>query len=112
MFKTSAYDDHKDRNPFRVEGTCQWVLSHDRYREWRLGQSYPLLWISADPGCGKSVLARSLVDRDLKHDGDASICYFFFKDNEEQDNLPMALCAVLHQLFNQQPKLLHHAVSV
>lgn len=39
-----------------------------------------------------------------------SICYFFFKVNEEQSNLATALCAILHQLFSQQPSLLQHAI--
>jgi ankyrin repeat protein len=39
-----------------------------------------------------------------------SLCYFFFKDNDEQNNLAAALCAILHQLFSQQPNLLQYAV--
>jgi hypothetical protein len=38
------------------------------------------------------------------------ICYFFFKDNDEQNDLATALCSVLHQLFSQQPELLQHAI--
>lgn len=108
-FKTSAYEDHKNRNVDRVEGTCQWVLSHPHFRSWRTGTHQNLLWISADPGCGKSVLAKSFVDHDL-NDGSSNICYFFFKDNEIQDNLSTALCALLHQLFTQQPELIVNAI--
>jgi hypothetical protein len=39
-----------------------------------------------------------------------TICYFFFKDNDEQNNLAAALCSVLHQLFSQRPQLLLHAI--
>jgi hypothetical protein len=38
------------------------------------------------------------------------ICYFFFKDNDDQNNLATALCSVLHQLFSQQSDLLTHAI--
>jgi hypothetical protein len=38
------------------------------------------------------------------------MCYFFFKDNDEQDNITTALCALLHQLFTNQPQLIRHAV--
>ncbi|THY83110.1 hypothetical protein D6C93_08986 [Aureobasidium pullulans] len=70
-----------------------------------------LLWISADPGCGKSVLSKSLVDEELPSDeNNSTVCYFFFKDNDEQNGLATALCALLHQLFQQQPHLLQHAV--
>lgn len=55
--------------------------------------------ITADPGCGKSVLARAFVDEKLGDNGTATVCYYFFKDNEEQNKVAPAFCAVLHQLF-------------
>lgn len=39
-----------------------------------------------------------------------TVCYFFFKDNDDQNHLASALCSVLHQLFSQQPELLRHAI--
>ncbi|THW82102.1 hypothetical protein D6D17_09502, partial [Aureobasidium pullulans] len=112
VFKTSTYEQFKNINPDRVEQTCQWALSHTLYQHWRDSASDDLLWISADPGCGKSVLSRALVDKDLRRDiSDVTICYFFFKDNDEQNSLATGLCALLHQLFQHQPHLLQHAVS-
>jgi ankyrin repeat protein len=70
-----------------------------------------LLWISADPGCGKSVLARSLIDNELQITDTHTTCYFFFKDNDEQDSLATALCALLHQLFSAQKQLLQYALA-
>ncbi|KEQ57653.1 uncharacterized protein M437DRAFT_9095, partial [Aureobasidium melanogenum CBS 110374] len=111
VFKASTYEQFKNINPDRVDQTCQWALSHPLYRRWRDSATDDLLWISADPGCGKSVLSRSLVDEELRSDADDStICYFFFKDNDEQNSLATGLCALLHQLFQQQPHLLQHAV--
>lgn len=111
VFKISNYEGQKDINPKRVPGTCQWVSQNLQYIRWWDSCSNDLLWVSADPGCGKSVLARSLIDEDFRvSTSTASVCYFFFKDNEEQDNLATALCAILHQLFSQQPNLLQHAI--
>jgi ankyrin repeat protein len=56
-------------------------------------------------------LARSLVENELRGTDSRSICYFFFKDNEQQDRLAIAFCALLHQLFTAQPQLLKHAIS-
>ena len=111
VFKTSTYELFKDLNPDRAEGTCQWVLCHPRFLHWHSNTCNDLLWISADPGCGKSVLTKSLVDNELRHTNTHTICYFFFKDNEEQDNLATALCALLHQLFTKQSQLIRHAAS-
>ncbi|KAB8068231.1 ankyrin repeat-containing domain protein [Aspergillus leporis] len=111
VFKTSSYEQHKDINPNRVPGTCQWALQNPCYLRWWDSCCNDLLWISADPGCGKSVLAKSLIDDDFQAcSSTVSVCYFFFKDNDEQNDLATALCAILHQLFSQQPKLLQHAV--
>lgn len=60
----SGYEDYKDFNPARVEGTCEWFLTDDRFRKWRNSNTSSILWISAGPGCGKSVLSRALVDEE------------------------------------------------
>ena len=57
------------------------------------------------------MLAKALIDEELDNAGDHTVCYFFFKDNDEQDSLFTALCAVLHQLFGRLPHLLQHAIS-
>jgi hypothetical protein len=109
-FKIGPYEAQKDINPERVAGTCQWVLSHLHYLQWLKKAHDDLLWISVDPGCGKSVLAKSLIDNELRHTNQHIVSFFFFKDNEEQDNLATALCALLHQLFSQKPQLIYHAI--
>jgi ankyrin repeat protein len=108
-FKISNYEEQKNINPIGVKGTCQWALQNPEYIRWWESKYNDLLWVSADPGCGKSVLARSIID-----EGQASspvtMCFFFFKDNDEQNHLATALCSILHQLFSQRPYLLHHAI--
>ncbi|PQE12519.1 Ankyrin repeat protein [Rutstroemia sp. NJR-2017a BBW] len=113
LLRTSNYEQYKDRNPLpTVEGTCQWVLRHENYITWRDSKTSSLIWISANPGCGKSVLSRYLADIELQKTGNRTICYFFFKDdNEDQKTATNALCALLHQLFTHKPVLVSHAIS-
>jgi uncharacterized membrane protein len=87
------------------------VLEHPQYKKWRQSSHDDLLWISADPGCGKSVLAKAIIDEELDSTGDHTVCYFFFKDNEDQNDLATALCAILHQLFGRLPHVLRHAAN-
>jgi hypothetical protein len=115
QFLTSnlTYRKDKDRNAERVPGTCQWFIKHPKFLNWRDDETASLLWVSADPGSGKSVLSRALVDeRLLSADSTMpSICYFFFKDDSSDlQNISNALCAILHQLFIQKPALLKHAM--
>jgi len=107
----SPYEDRKNINPDRVEGTCQWFVSHGRFREWLGSQSSRMLWVSADPGCGKSVLAKHLVDSVLLTTKPRVVCYFFFKDGfSDQINVTIALCCILHQIFKQRRSLLSSAI--
>ena len=72
--------------------------------------------MSADPGCGKSVLARYLVDVVLPSSKDGSkkgtessartVCYFFFKDEfTDQKSSANALCSILRQLLQHNSNL-------
>ncbi|KAF1813100.1 HET-domain-containing protein [Eremomyces bilateralis CBS 781.70] len=107
----SDYEQFKDRNSSRLRDTCQWVLRHDHFRNWKDSSSSSLLWISADPGCGKSVFSKSLLDEDFKNTDAGTTCYFFFKDdNDVQKSAVAALAALLHQLFRQKPTLIKHAM--
>jgi ankyrin repeat protein/Cdc6-like AAA superfamily ATPase len=103
----ATYEWYKDRVEGRVEGTCMWFLRHAHFLEWVKQDSGPLL-VSADPGCGKSVLAKYLTDHVLPES--ATVCYFFFKD-QDQNTVRQALCALLHQLFSQKPALIEHAMK-
>ncbi|KAF4247129.1 hypothetical protein CNMCM8980_007809 [Aspergillus fumigatiaffinis] len=109
------YEGYKDFNPARVQGTCEWFFKDDRFRKWRDSNTSGLLWVSAGPGCGKSVLSRALVDehRLSTNVSTSTVCYFFFKDGDERRMYTTnALCAILHQLFTHDPTggLIRHAL--
>ncbi|WZH42152.1 LOW QUALITY PROTEIN: Serine/threonine-protein phosphatase 6 regulatory ankyrin repeat subunit B [Fusarium acuminatum] len=104
--RDATYEWYKDRVEERVEDTCMWFLKHEHFQEWLRQQSAPLL-VTADPGCGKSVLAKYLIDYGLPRS--TTICYFFFKD-QDQNTARQALCALLHQLFSLKPSLIEHAM--
>ncbi|QYS97701.1 Serine/threonine-protein phosphatase 6 regulatory ankyrin repeat subunit B [Trichoderma simmonsii] len=105
--KDATYEWYKDLVEERVEGTCMWLLHHKYFKKWLHQKSGPLV-ITADPGCGKSVLAKYLIDHGLPRS--VTICYFFFKD-QDQNTIRQALCALLHQLFTQKPALIKHAMA-
>ncbi|KAF1817296.1 hypothetical protein P152DRAFT_463500 [Eremomyces bilateralis CBS 781.70] len=109
--RTSTFDykQFKDRNSSRLRDTCQWVLHHDNFRNWKDSSSSSLLWISADPGCGKSVFTKSLAG-DLKNTDGHTTCYFFFKDDDVQKSAVTALAALLHQLFRRKPTLIKYTM--
>ncbi|KAH6639236.1 ankyrin repeat-containing domain protein [Boeremia exigua] len=103
------YEDSKSRNCKRVPGTCEWFTKHSLFQGWNSSsndEQTGLLYVTADPGCGKSVLSRYLVDDVLPRKG-RTVCYFFFKDDVEfQKGITRALCSVLHQLLSANRHLL------
>ena len=109
----SDYKTEKDFVPLRINGTCEWFFGDKRYTDWRDSNASSLLWVSAGPGCGKSVLARALIDerRLSKTTMTSSVCYFFFKEGQESRAYGAnALSAMLHQLFFNS-NLIHHGLS-
>ncbi|KAF3034655.1 hypothetical protein E8E12_000551 [Didymella heteroderae] len=105
--RDATYETYKGKIEDRVEGTCKWILEHRNFHAW-LGKDNGSLLITADPGCGKSVLAKYLIDHVLPKT--STICYFFFKD-QDQNTVRQALCALLHQLFCSKPTLIRHAMD-
>ncbi|KAM7209803.1 hypothetical protein V8F06_014814 [Rhypophila decipiens] len=112
----SGVEDYKDFNPIRVEKTCEWFFDDDRFLKWRGSATSSLLWVSAGPGCGKSVLSRALIDEKLLSNNvtTSKICHFFFKEGDERRMASTnALCAILHQLFIQDTskRLIQNALT-
>jgi ankyrin repeat protein len=110
------YQDQKDINPERVQGTCEWFLKHPKFLAWRRDTIANLLWVTAGPGCGKSVLSKALVDEGLLNPENpdsktTSVCYYFFKDDTERGSGVNALRSILHQLFKQKLWLIQHAIN-
>lgn len=102
MLRTTDFEFGKNRNPKRSPGTCEWFLQHLGYQKWLKQTSTSCLWLTADPGCGKSVLSRYLVDIYSEiTGGNATICYFFFKAGDQSGSATNCLCALLYQLFEQ-----------
>lgn len=90
--------------------TCKWALKHQNYLKWFDSNTDDLLWISADPGCGKSVLAKSLIDIELAQVPNLFTAYFFFREKDGNNNLSTALSSLLHQLLSTQRHLIKHAL--
>ncbi|KAL4894320.1 hypothetical protein BDV59DRAFT_16942 [Aspergillus ambiguus] len=107
---TCPYKDRKDRNNKRVPGTCEWFTSHPQFTKWNESRNSELLWVSADPGCGKSVLTKYLADEYLSS-GTRTVCYFFFKDDfPDQKRATNALASILRQLLLAQPHLVQDSL--
>ncbi|KAI0100893.1 hypothetical protein GGR51DRAFT_341685 [Nemania sp. FL0031] len=93
-----------------MEGTGKWILDRDEYKTWLDEKSSnSMLWISGAPGCGKSYLARRIVDS-LAEMRKFVVCAFLrkpFPINIDAWNL---MLDTLQQALKIEPKL-HHKLS-
>ncbi|KAJ3485081.1 hypothetical protein NLG97_g6894 [Lecanicillium saksenae] len=120
------YVGGKNINHDPVKGTCEWFFADESFVRWRDNAGSGVFWLTAGPGCGKSVLAKALIKADhltqplttvdfnaaTYATKSAIVCYFFFKEGDEKRTTSeAALCAVLHQLLSRDmsPSLLSQA---
>ncbi|KUM59347.1 hypothetical protein ACN42_g7803 [Penicillium freii] len=60
---TQPYLDHHTTIKLRVlDGTCQWVLQHPGFTEWKSESINSLLWLHGAQGTGKTCLASVVID--------------------------------------------------
>ncbi|KAK1986079.1 NACHT and TPR domain-containing protein [Colletotrichum cereale] len=107
ILQPSVYpeDTHSALNRTRTRGTCDWILEDPSLKDWLAG-SIRFLWISGNPGTGKSYLTSRLVSwgQDLlnKQETNSMMGYFFFRQNNpESRSMTQALRDIAYQISEQ-----------
>lgn len=81
----------------RTEGSCEWLIDSDNFRQWRDGSGPKLFWLHASPGTGKSVLAARVVEH--LQEANLSCSYFFFNHGEKiKSTLATLLRSMAYQM--------------
>ncbi|KAH1702959.1 hypothetical protein KXX24_007291 [Aspergillus fumigatus] len=108
---TDSAQDWYDRiSKTRVPGTGDWVRHEDVFQGW-LARDLPVMFVSGNPGAGKSYLSSSIITflkdqypQGVQHPSHVSIAYFFFKDdNPATRSFHQALRDLAHQISNNDP---------
>ncbi|CZR43810.1 uncharacterized protein FPRO_07273 [Fusarium proliferatum ET1] len=110
QFHKSDYIEYKALVKPPIKETCTWMLQEAEYLLWLESPSSSVLWISGDPGCGKTTLAAFLIDsinqRPEMQNADFIMIYFFFDGNiAAQLNGTALVSALIHQLLQAKPTL-------
>ena len=99
----------------RVDGTCEWILTQDRYTSWLVEDSPQLLWLSGAPGIGKTMLSSFLVEEIAQlaeQSSQMTVAYYFCDDKyQERRTVTAILRGLLLQLLRQRPILFKHIQS-
>ncbi|KAL2145611.1 hypothetical protein VTI28DRAFT_6669 [Corynascus sepedonium] len=87
----------------------RWVLDNDDFRRWRDDRKTKLLWITGDPGKGKTMLVCGIID-ELTSKSYSNLLSFFFCQATDRsiNNATAVLRGLVYLLVDQQPSLIPH----
>lgn len=84
----------------RHQGTCRWLLDSDDYRSWRIAPG-SFFWLHGLSGCGKTVLASSVIENLRSRTPQPLFAYFYFDVNGGgRRDLSQMLRSLLCQLYS------------
>lgn len=110
LYKESGdYTERKRDMIHTAPGTCAWVLEHESFLEWQRARKSCLLWITAEAGCGKTVLADYLIDN-IRRGSEDIVAHYFFKGGEKE-KANQALCGLIHQVLIRRDSATRHLVG-
>ncbi|KAF2195851.1 ankyrin [Zopfia rhizophila CBS 207.26] len=115
LLNSTDLADYKAEMPRPVQGTCSWILSHPQYLSWIKTEETTLLWVTGEPGCGKTMLSAYLTEH-LKLGRTAALrsqVFFFFCDDKitTQRDASAILRSILYQILQQHRRLIKHVKS-
>ena len=96
---------HKQNSKNRMVDSCQWLLTCDKYLDWRKTSSSSILLLHGIMGSGKTLLASAVIDSFLQeYSGQVSpapFAFFYCSRNQaeaERSNATEILRSILRQL--------------
>ncbi|KAH7243937.1 WD40-repeat-containing domain protein [Fusarium solani] len=115
-------DDVRHSEGGLLKGSCDWVFKHDDFQRWHREDQIRLLWISGEPGKGKSKLMVGIVDelermlhqqrkQETQSPGSSTtdihaLAYFFCRGTEaNRNNVNALLRGLIFSLATQHPSL-------
>lgn len=88
-----------------ADGTGEWIFDRPQFKEWLNRQSPNSgLWITGEPGCGKSYIAKHVVDR-LREENESVICIFLREPKPTNIDLQHLMSEILRQALEIEPRL-------
>jgi hypothetical protein len=89
-----------------LEGSCEWIADREDFQQWGnieivteevQFRKPEILWVQAQPGAGKTVLAAHVASR-LTEDGKQTSSYFFHYGKETSHSLNDMLLVLAYQM--------------
>jgi ankyrin repeat domain-containing protein 50 len=112
LFSEFHVADYKAELPKPVEGTCNWILKNPQYVSWAAERKSTLLWLTGNPGCGKTILSAYLteqLDSPTKSSSAALVCFYFCDDRiSAQKDGKSILRSLIYQILRRRRSLIKY----
>ena len=112
-------DTIEQNNDRLLDGSGKWLQMDTNYNEWENPHKSRVLWISGDPGKGKTMLAISMIKRLMEKMGSNAnssntLLAYFFCDNKDsrRSSTISVLRSLIYQILVQRPDLTSHFKAV
>ncbi|EHK48808.1 hypothetical protein TRIATDRAFT_10225, partial [Trichoderma atroviride IMI 206040] len=112
LFITDPRDDKtriEETKGGLFEDSYRWILENPTYQEWHKGDQNRLLWLSGDPGKGKTMLLCGII-QELMQQPDTPLVTFFFCQATilSNNDYVSVLRGLIWLLADQQPFLISY----
>ncbi|OAQ97504.1 hypothetical protein LLEC1_00839 [Akanthomyces lecanii] len=88
----------------------EWILSDDDFQQWQNDEDKHVLWISGDPGKGKTMLLCGIIDQLMEtKTEELNVAFFLCQSTDASFNTAAAAVrSLLWMLVKQQPELVSY----
>lgn len=105
LYETAGdYDGQRLRHGLPIDGTGRWATEDGGFTAWEESDDSRLLWLTANPACGKSVFTNGYVKKVQEERPSVLVYSYFFNRNGAHQ----ALSALLHQILADHPGAASH----
>jgi len=115
LLYSTGLEDYRNQLPKPVEGTCSWILNDPQYMSWLTSNETGLLWVTGEPGCGKTMLSLYLTEHlaiESPSSSGPEVFYFFCDDKVgTQRDAKEMMKSILHQILLRHRSLIKYMKS-
>ena len=104
-------DDFMRIDQRRMKGSCEWLMRKDSFQSWRDSITTQILWISAKPATGKSVLSAYVINH-LKDRHKDTAFHFFNHGDSLKSTISFFLRSVAWQMALKHPEVLRTILEI
>jgi hypothetical protein len=112
LFITDPQDDKTRIEKLKgglLEDSYRWILENPEYQAWYNNDQNKLLWLSGDPGKGKTMLLCGIVQELIRQPGSTLVTFFFCQATILSNNdFVSVLRSLIWLLADQQPSLISY----